>query len=123
MKKLLLFCSIILGAPVWADDIWFVSPQNGMPVSGIMTIQIHPPFVQTMVRVWIEQEPSDRMVWSSQLTPQGNYTTTVDVSRFTPGKYEVKAEYYINGKDFDGDVTIWVGGNAGQPGPDGGIYY
>lgn len=125
MKRLLLFCSILCTAPSWANDIWFVSPQNGMPVSGKMTIQIQPPFVQTPVRVWIEQDPGDRLVWSGQLTPQGNYTTIVDVSRFPPGKYEVKAEYYINGKDFDGDVTVWVGGPAGPqgPGPDGGTYY
>ena len=123
MEKLLLFCSIVCSVPMWADDIWFVSPQNGAPVSGEMTIQIRPPFVQTPVRVWIEHDPGDRMVWSGQLTPQGNYTATVDVSRFPPGKYEVKAEYYINGKDFDGDVTVWVGGAAGQPGPDGGTYY
>ncbi|MGL4367168.1 MAG: hypothetical protein ACRCTQ_02640 [Brevinemataceae bacterium] len=123
MKILLqtLLITFLASANIFADDIWFISPQPGQPVTGKLTIQIQPPYQPTDVRVWIKEDMGpDRLVWSGSLTAARNYTMTVDTSKFRPGKYELKAEYYINGQDFDGDMDFWINGPAGTaPAPGG----
>ncbi|MGL4676758.1 MAG: hypothetical protein ACRCWI_03720 [Brevinema sp.] len=111
MKNLLL-AMMFIASTTFADDVWFVSPQNGQSIQQkSLEIQIQPPYGNVpSVNVWIEYDMGrDQTVWTGTLTSKNNYKTTVDVSKFRPGKYEVKAEYYINGKDFDGDVDIWIG--------------
>lgn len=92
----------------WSDDIWFTFPSDGQPVSGLIEIKIYPPSFDTEVRIWIESDKSEDIVWMGILTKEYNYTTTVDTSRFIPGKYEINAVYYQYGEDFEGDIDIWV---------------
>ncbi len=92
------------------DDIYFVSPMRGHSVeNGMLRIEIEAPRTDTSVRVWIEEDfGRERTVWRGTLTKAGNYTAEVDVSKFTKGKYEVKALYYMGREDYDGDVTFWI---------------
>ncbi|MGL5955133.1 MAG: hypothetical protein ACRC0X_00785 [Brevinema sp.] len=114
MKNLLLGFLILTTGNLFADDIWFISPRNGQPIQNTLEIQIQPPFGNVpSVNVWIEYDMGrDQIVWWGTLTKQNNYKVVVDVSKFQPGKYEVQAEYYMFGKEFDGDVDIWIGGSS-----------
>jgi len=116
INKVLLLGMILFGINnIFADDIWFISPQNGQNVSGSMKLQIQPPYNNIDVRVWIESDMGwERTVWSGTLNTKNNYTMTINTSKFKPGKYEAKAEFYVQGNDFDGDVTFWVGANSGN---------
>ncbi|MGL4388057.1 MAG: hypothetical protein ACRCTJ_01515 [Brevinema sp.] len=121
MNKFLLIATMTLGVQVFADDIYFLSPQPGQPINGPMTIQIHQPFHKTDVNVWIKREDGmKQVVWRGKLRADQQYAVTVDTSKFKPGRYEIKAEYYIGMEDYDGDIEIWIGSvNI----PAGGEYY
>jgi len=93
---------------MWSDDIWFLLPSNGQPVSGKIKIKIYPPPELVSVNVWIESDFTESLVWMGLLSLANNYTITVDTSKFKPGKYEINAEYYLNREDYDGDIDIWV---------------
>ncbi len=109
MKILMALIFLTAGA-VYADDIYFISPMKGHSAeNGMLKIEIEPPRTDTSVRVWIEEDfGRERTVWRGTLTKAGGYMTEVDVSKFTKGKYEVKAVYYMGREDYDGDVTFWV---------------
>lgn len=117
LNKLFLLGAILLTTNIFADDIWFIAPQPGQPVQGQMQIKIQPPYGNPLVHVWMEYDMGrDTIVWRGQLTAANNYTATVDTTKFQPGKYEIEAEYYIQGRDFDGSVDVWIGGTAGPNG-------
>ncbi len=109
MKKLLVFF-VLFASTAFAEDVYFVKPLEGDSANGRLTIQIEAPRGNVdSVRVWIEQDfGRERVVWRGKLTKNNNFTTTVDVSKYEKGKYEIKAEYYIGREDYDGDVTFWV---------------
>lgn len=110
MKNLLLITLTFITTNIFADDIWFISPNPGQTQNGMMTIQIQPPFVQKDVRVWIQEEDGwERTVWRGKLSPANNYMINVDTSKFKPGRYNVEAEFYHHFEDYDGDVEIWIG--------------
>lgn len=111
MKNLLFIALFMLTSNTFADDIWFISPQAGQTLQNVIKIQIQPPYHKGSVRVWIESDMGrEQMVWSGQLTPENNYSTSVDVSKFNLGKYKIEAQYYIRGEDYDGDIEVWIGG-------------
>ncbi|MGL4561340.1 MAG: hypothetical protein ACRCVW_04010 [Brevinema sp.] len=110
MNKFLFIAIMALGAQTFADGIWFISPQPGQAIGETMTIQIQPPYHKTDVNVWIKNEDGiEMMVWRGTLTAANKYSATVNTSQFKPGRYEVKAEYYVGGDDIDGDVEVWIG--------------
>lgn len=109
MKNLLLIALTFITTNIFADGIWFVSPQPGQSIKGQMTIQIQPPFIQTDVRVWIQEETGyEQMVWNGTLSAANNYTITVDTSKFKKGRYEINAEFFHQNQDFDGDIEFWI---------------
>ncbi|MGL4561341.1 MAG: hypothetical protein ACRCVW_04015 [Brevinema sp.] len=110
IKSLLFFLivSFIIPQSIYSDDIWFLLPSNNQPVTGKMTIKIHPPYQLVSVNVWIIDDRTEMMVWRGLLTQDNNYSIVVDTTRFKPGKYEINAQYYIGRKDYDGDIDIWV---------------
>ncbi|MGL4394092.1 MAG: hypothetical protein ACRCS8_02585 [Brevinema sp.] len=113
--KLALLMMMGISVQAFADDINFISPQNGANINGKTIIQIQPPFQNTDVRVWIKKEDGiEKIVWRGTLSSAKNYSITVDASKFAAGRYEIKAEYYINGQEFDGDIDVWVGNSAGN---------
>ncbi len=110
MKKLLLMMMFVLmsGCSLFEDDIVFISPKAGASVSGTLTIELDPKHDDVEVRVWIENS-TDTIVWTgTTLTSANNYKTTVDVSGYAQGKYEINATYYKGGEDYDGDVDFWI---------------
>ena len=113
-KTILLGALLISSTTVFADDIWFISPQPGQPIQGNVQIKIQPPYGNNIpVNVWMEYDMGrEYIVWQGQLTPQNSYTATVDVSKFRPGKYKIEAQYFIQGGDFDVEIDIWIGGNT-----------
>lgn len=118
INNVLLASILFLGVNVFADEIYFISPKPGHQTAGSLTIQIEPPYHKTDVDVWIKNEDGiERVVWRGKLTAATQYAITVDTSKFKPGRYEVKAEYYVGREDYDGDVDIWIGtGNLGEGG-------
>ncbi len=110
MKKLLILLVFSSVSMVFAGDVYFIKPVEGDSADGTLTIQIEAPRGNVnSVRVWIEQDfGRERVVWRGKLTKNNNFTTTVDVSKYEKGKYEIQAEYYIGREDYDGDVTFWV---------------
>ena len=112
LNKLFLFGAIMLSSTsLFADDIWFTSPQAGASVQGMVQIQIQAPYGNPKsVNVVMEYDMGrETIVWKGKLTPQNNYTLTVDTTKFKAGKYNIEAEYYIQGEDYDGDIEVWVG--------------
>ncbi|MGL4388058.1 MAG: hypothetical protein ACRCTJ_01520 [Brevinema sp.] len=108
-SQIFIFFFLFFISPViYGDDIWFLMPSNNQPVTGMVTIKIHPPYHQVPVNVWIEHDHTDQMVWRGILSPDNNYSIIVNTDRFRPGKYEINAEYYADGDDYDGDINIWV---------------
>ncbi|MGL5955134.1 MAG: hypothetical protein ACRC0X_00790 [Brevinema sp.] len=107
MKKFLFFLLFITNN-LWCDDIWFRFPANGQPVSGTLEIKIYPPPYDISIYVWIEDKRTDQLVWMSSVSSENDYTASVDTTRFRPGRYEINALYYMNGEDYEGDITIWV---------------
>ncbi len=111
LNKLFLFGAIMLSSTsLFADDIWFTSPQAGQSIQGMVQIQIQAPYGNPSVNVWMEYDMGrETIVWKGKLTAKNNYTITVDTTKFKPGKYNIEAEYFIQGKDYDGDIEVWVG--------------
>ena len=113
LNKLFLFGAIMLSSTsLFADDIWFTSPQAGQSVQGTIQIQIQAPYGDPKsVSVVMEYDMGNResIVWKGKLTPENNYTATVDTSKFKPGKYNIEAKYYMQFEDYDGDIEVWVG--------------
>jgi len=110
MNKVLLLVMILFGINnIFADDIWFMSPEEGMSVTDALVIKISPAYGNKKVRVWIESDMGwERTVWRGSLSTKNNYTITVNTKKFKSGRYELKAKYYIYGDDIDGDVTFWI---------------
>lgn len=109
MKNLFLMTLTLITTNTFADGIWFISPQPGQSVKGQMTIQIQPPFIQTNVRVWIQEENGyEQILWNGTFSQANNYTLTVDTSTFKKGRYEINAEFYHQHQDFDGDTEFWI---------------
>ena len=120
LNKLFLFGAIMLtSTSLFAEDIWFTSPQAGQSIQGTIEIKIQAPYGNPKsVNVVMEYDMGrDTIVWKGKLTPQNNYTLTVDTTKFKPGKYSIEAKYYIQGEDYDGDIDVWVG--TGTENPDG----
>ncbi|MGL4563000.1 MAG: hypothetical protein ACRCVW_04005 [Brevinema sp.] len=110
LSKFLLMITILFGTHIFADDVWFISPQYGQTISNTMTIKIQPPYYNKKVRVRIKKEYGfARTVWRGTLSPQNNYTILVNTSKFPPGPYEIEAKYYIGFEDFDGSIDVWIG--------------
>ncbi|MDK2818207.1 MAG: hypothetical protein KFW21_02020 [Spirochaetota bacterium] len=108
---LILFSTTFLcSSNIWSDDIWFIFPSKGQPVSGIIDIKIYPPQSSVSINIWIEHDQTDSIVWMGTVSSENNYTISVDTKRFKPGKYKIEALYYLYGKDYDGDIDIWVNG-------------
>ena len=117
IHKIFLFGAILHSSNIlFADDIWFISPQQGLSIQGPLTIQVAPPYNgKATVHVKIKHGTGwERTVWRGKLTPKNNYTTIVDTSKFRPGPYELKAKYWIWAEDFDGDIEFWIGNPQGQ---------
>lgn len=93
---------------IWSDDIWFLLPTDGQPITGDLTIKIHPPYEKVPVFLWMEEERTDRMVWSATVLPEYDYTIIVDTTRLNPGKHEINASYYLYGEEFEGDIDIEI---------------
>ena len=100
--------TFLCSSNIWSDDIWFMLPSNGQPVSGIMDIKIYPPQESVAINVWIEHDRTEDVVWMGTVKLENNYTISVDTTRFKPGKYKIEALYFLYGEDFDGDIDIWV---------------
>lgn len=117
-QKILLVSVLFINIPIFADDdVWFISPQHGEAIQGTsMKIQVSPPWNgKAKVRVRIKSDMGwERTVWRGSLTRKNNYTTMVDISKFPPGPYEIKAKYYIWLEDFDGELDFWIGNPNGQ---------
>ncbi|MGL4676759.1 MAG: hypothetical protein ACRCWI_03725 [Brevinema sp.] len=108
-KSIFIFVVIIfLTNNVWGEEIWFKFPVNGQPVSGKLEIKVFPPPQDILIYVWIEDTRTKQLVWMGNASPQNDYITVVDTAKFRPGRYEINAEYYIDGREYEGDIIIWV---------------
>lgn len=105
---ILFFTTFLCSSTSWSEDIWFLFPSDGQPVSGVIDIKIYPPQNPVPINLWIEDDQSERIVWMGTVASENNYTISVDTSRFNPGKYKIEALYYLYNEDFDGDIDIWV---------------
>ena len=118
LNKLFLFGAIMLtSTSLFAEVIWFTSPQAGQSIQGTIEIKIQAPYGNPKsVNVVMEYDMGrDTIVWKGKLTPQNNYTLTVDTTKFKPGKYSIEAKYYMQGEDYDGDIDVWVGTGTEDP--------
>lgn len=99
----------ILPSPLRSDDdIWFSLPSNGQPVTGNLTIKIYPPMHRVPIRLWLEEDRTERIVWSATVLPEYDYTIVVDTTRLNPGKHELNAVYYFNGEEYEGEIDIEI---------------
>lgn len=105
---LLVFMGFTLN--IFADEIFFLSPQPVEMVEKSLKIQIEDPGLVKSVNVYIESKMQEGAppLWSGTLDTKNAYTVEVDVSSFDVGAYEVKVEYFMRGDDHEGDVTFWV---------------
>ncbi len=110
MKKLLIFFIFATVSMAFADDVYFIKPVEGESLKGSLTIQIEPPRHNTeYVRVWLEKDfGQDEMVWRGMLSKENNFAVTIDIYKYEKGRYKIKAEYYVGGQDYDGDVVFWI---------------
>ncbi|MGL5254718.1 MAG: hypothetical protein ACRC9L_06985 [Brevinema sp.] len=110
MKKILLL--LMLVSPVWADDLWIVSPLEDQQISGSMTMQVQQPIGNPQsirVRMVLDvYNGPDKTVWTGELHAKDNYTLQLDIATFPKGKYEVEFSYFHQGKVFDEEVDVYI---------------
>ncbi|MGL5721428.1 MAG: hypothetical protein ACRCY4_03385 [Brevinema sp.] len=110
MKKLLLL--LLLVAPIWAGDIWIVSPTEDQQITGPMTLQVQQPMGnpdKIRVRLVLDvRNGPDKTVWTGELSSKDNYTLQLDTSKFPKGQYDIEFSYFYQGKVFDEDVEVWI---------------
>ncbi|MGL4982575.1 MAG: hypothetical protein ACRC4W_06975 [Treponemataceae bacterium] len=94
------------------DDIFISSPQDNEVVSGIFELKVEQPFGNPkVINAFIRMEmPNgrDKIVWKGTLTPENEYATKIDSSKFQSGEYEIKVQYVYQGQKYDEDIEIYV---------------
>lgn len=110
MKKIMLM--LLLAAPVFAGDIYIVSPLEKETVSGVFTLQVqepwgNPPSIRAWATLDVNNGP-DVVVWQGSLTAKDGYAVQIDASKFRPGKYEIEVEYVFQGQKYDESVDVYV---------------
>lgn len=108
-KQLILMILLSTQINLFANPIIFETPRMGDSVFKRIKIQIQPPLIPTLVRVWIRDvEKGNRILWRGQLTPENNYTLSPNISRLNIGAYHIEAVYYMQNKEVRGNVVFWV---------------
>ncbi|MGL4367169.1 MAG: hypothetical protein ACRCTQ_02645 [Brevinemataceae bacterium] len=121
MRKFL-FCllTFISSYNLYADDdFMFVSPSYNQQITNPLVIQIAPAYMYKNVKVWLKRKSEfiDWTVWRGKLTKKNNYTLLVNISKFKPGLYELKAKYYLYGEDYESEMDIWIDPFQNPPPP------
>lgn len=108
MIRNLVFLLLAIQTTIFSKPVMFESPRMGDSALSRVKIQIQPPLIPTIVRVWIKNVEQSRVIWRGKLTPKNNYTLTPNISRLNIGAYHIEAVYYHQEQEIHGKVVFWV---------------
>lgn len=110
-KSFLFLYLLVFSTVSFGFDIRFLSPGKNQTVQKTVIIKIVAPRDKSVLTVplWIKSEYGrERIKWLGYLKSSNKFKIEVDVSTFSPGKYEIEAMYGSRGREYDGDTEFYI---------------